>query len=322
MLSKLLKKHIPVDVSKMRAAKFLESQRELELMKVENVRRRNGWKDVALCPLCGSKKYKDEFKKYEIPLVMCLNCQLRFHTKIPLNPNDIYQDPSYKLFSKEDSEEHYNYRKERFGRERVKLLEKYCGDLSEKKILDVGCGNGYFLSAAKEKCKNCLGSEFSSHLREMAKKKTGLPIYSQPLEEFPQRDIDIITAFDVIEHIEKPAQFVKAASKLLKPGGYMLLYTPNFDSFSIKVMKEQSAIIDPTEHLILFTHNSLKELGNIVGLKVLHIETRGLDINSIIAFQSYLGEGLNNFLAKWLNELQAMIDASGAADYLRIIYAK
>ena len=322
MLSKLLEKHIPVDIGRMRVSDFLAAQERCELNKLKHIREGHGWKTVDLCPVCDSSDYELELEKRGVPLAKCTNCELRFHTKVPADPNDVYQAPDYTVYTKEESEEHFNYRRERFGRERIKLLEEHCGDLSDKTLLDVGCGNGYFLSVAKEVCKRCVGSEFSAHLREFAQEKTGLTVYREPLEEFPERDFDIITAFDVIEHIPAPVSFMQAASNLLSPGGRILLYTPNFDSFSIRVMREHSSIVDGTEHVILFNHSSLKKLGERVGLEVIHTETRGLDIHSIIAYQSCLGEGVSAFLVQWLDELQAMIDASECADYLRIIYKK
>jgi len=322
MLSKLLEKHIPVDIGRMRASDFLAGQEQVELKKLKYVREGHGWKTVDRCPICDSSDYEHELEKHGIPLVKCTNCELRFHTKIPADSNDIYQAPDYTVSTKEESEEHFNYRRERFGRERTRLLEEHCGDLSDKTLLDVGCGNGYFLSVAKEVCARCVGSEFSAHLREFAQEKTGLTVYSEPLEEFPERDFDIITAFDVVEHISTPVSFMQAASDLLAPGGYILLYTPNFDSFSIRVMREHSSIVDGTEHVILFNHTSLEKLGERVGLEAIHTETRGLDIHSIISYQSYLGEGVSAFLEQWVDELQAMIDASECADYLRIIYRK
>lgn len=322
MLSKLLERHIPVDIDKLRNADFLESQRKVELEKMDRVTKGHGWKRVPACPVCGHERYKEELEKHGIPLVQCKNCELRFHTKIAVDPNDVYQNSSYTVYTKEDSEEHFQYRKERFGKERIKLLEHHCGDLSEKKLLDVGCGNGYFLSAAREKCGSCIGLELSAHLAEIARKNSGVPVYCKLLTEFPDADIDIITAFDIIEHVQDPLQFMRDAARHLKVGGCILLYTPNFDSLSVKVLREYSSIVDGSEHVILFNHSSLEELGKMAGLKVVYAETRGLDIHSILAFQSCLGEEPNAFLSRWLNELQAMVDASGCGDYLRVIYRK
>jgi len=322
VLSKLLKRHIPVDIASMRTSEFLVKQEQFELKKIKNIQQGQGWKDVVCCPICDSSDYIHELDSHGIPLLKCMNCELRFHTKIPADLNDVYQASDYTVYTKEESEEHYNYRRTRFGQERIKLLEEYCGDLSDKTLLDIGCGNGYFLSVAKEMCKRCIGSEFSAHLREFAQEKTGLKIYSDGLENFPERNFDIITIFDVIEHIPKPVPFLESASKLLSPGGHILLYTPNFDSFSIKVMKEKSSIVDGTEHVVLFNNTSLLKLGDRLGLETIHTETRGLDIHSIMAYQSHLRERPSAFLLRWYNELQAMIDESGCADYFRILYRK
>ncbi len=322
MLSKLMDNHLTIEINKMRTANFIERQSEMELKKVRRAEDNYKWKMVSQCPLCGCNRFRVEFEKYGSPLVMCEQCEVRYHQRIPADLKDVYQSENYELYSVEDDKEHFNYRKERFGRERVRLLEDICGHLEDKKLLDVGCGNGFFLVAAQEKCKTCYGSEFSALNREKSRRNTGLPIYPDPLDKFPEKDFDIITAFDVIEHIENPLQFMKDAKKLLKEGGYLMLFTPNFDSFSIRVMKSYSSIVDPTEHLILFNHNSLKKLGDIIGLQIVYIATRGLDINSILSYQSFLGEEPNTFLAKWINELQAMIDASGSADYLRVVYQK
>ncbi|MFH1288430.1 MAG: class I SAM-dependent methyltransferase, partial [bacterium] len=281
MLTDLLNKHLKVDINKMRKTNFLESQREFELKMISNVNNKNGWKEISVCPLCNFGKYVKEFDKYGIPLVKCEKCELRFQVKIPGDSNAVYQDDNYTVYTKEDSCEHYEYRKERFGRERVQLLERHCGRLAKKKILDVGCGNGYFLSVAKEAGAFCFGSEFSEKLRKFTLKEVVVPVYRESLDNFPEKDFDIITIFDVLEHIESPVSFMSAAAALLKEGGYIIVYTPNFDSFSIKVMKEYSSIIAPAEHLVLFSYEPAKYLGDITGLKVIHMETRGLDIHSI-----------------------------------------
>ena len=322
MLSKLLKEHLKVDINKMRASNFLKAQREFELMMIEKINSKHGTKNVLTCPLCNSDKYTQEFSKYGIPLVKCENCELRFHTKIPSDPGDLYQDPNYVVHTKEDNEEHFNYRKERFGRERIRLLERFCGKLAKKKILDIGCGNGDFLSVAKEAGANCFGTEFSEKLKKITIERVGIPVYSESLEKFPEKDFDIITIFDVIEHIEKPIPFMAAVYNLLKNGGYILVYTPNFDSFSIKVMKECSSVVDVKGHIVLFSYKPIEYLGKISNLKIVHTETRGLDIHSILSYQDFIKEKRSKFLVKWIDELQTMIDASGAADYLRVLYQK
>jgi 2-polyprenyl-3-methyl-5-hydroxy-6-metoxy-1,4-benzoquinol methylase len=322
MLSELMKQFKGVDVSKMRADAFLQRQDELERLKIRGIEEHSGWKDVPACPLCGSSERAPEFPKHGVDLFRCLGCSVHYGGRIAADLNDVYRNPGYVVYSKEDSEEHFNYRRERFGRERVGILEKYCGDLSEKRLLDVGCGNGYFLSVAVEKCRHCFGTEFSDRLRAFAREKTGRPIFHQRLEDLPETGFDIITLFDVIEHLPEPVPFMRQVDRLLNPGGVVLLFTPNFDSFSIRVMREASSIVDPTEHVVLYTLPSLRYLAGMLGHEVIYAETQGMDILNILSMLQSKGEPAPAFLLDWHDGLQAMINAAQCGDYARILFRK
>jgi 2-polyprenyl-3-methyl-5-hydroxy-6-metoxy-1,4-benzoquinol methylase len=322
MLSDLIKKYPPVDVSKMRADAFLKVQDDIEQAKLRGIEAGSGWKDVPACPLCGHERRTPEFPKHGIDLACCQRCQVRYGVKIPANLADVYRNAGYVSYSKADDEAHYNYRRERFGRERVGILEKYCGALGDKRILDVGCGNGYFLSVAMEKSRHCFGTEFSDRLRAFAQEKTGLTIYNKTLADLPERGFDVITLFDVIEHIPEPMPFMREVDRILDHGGSVLIFTPNFDSLSIKVLKAYSSIVDPTEHVVLFNRPSLEWLAQHLGYEVIYFETHGLDIQNILAGQRYKGEPLDEFLMQWHHELQSTINESRCADYGRIMIRK
>ncbi|MEW6719249.1 MAG: class I SAM-dependent methyltransferase [Thermodesulfobacteriota bacterium] len=322
MLSELLKGFLPVDVSRMRAGDFLGRQNEIENVKLRAIEKGGGWKDVRSCPLCGCARREAEFPKHGVDLVGCLECGLRYGARIPSNLDDVYKSPEYVSFSKEDTDDHFNYRRDRFGRERVGILAKYCGDLTDLKILDIGCGNGYFLAAAKESCRRCFGTESSGRLREFAARKTGLPVFGEELERLPEKDFDIVTLFDVIEHVPAPVPFMESVLRLMKSGGRVLVFTPNFDSFSIRVMQARSSIVDPTEHVVLFTRQSLQYLADALRLEIIYHETQGLDVQNILSMEHVAGTDAGKFLARWANELQAMINRSSCGDYSRIMYRK
>src|SRR5512138_1489503 len=210
MLSRLMQTHQVVDPTKMRADDFLQAQSGIEQAKLRAILAGSGWKKIQSCPVCGAVENRLEFEKHSVKYVCCLTCDTRYTSHIAANLDDVYKSPGYLSYSKEDSDDHYNYRRERFGRERVDILERYCGDLSDKRILDVGCGNGYFLSVAMERCQHCFGTEFSEKLRQFTQHKTGLTIFSQNLDDLPEYGFDIITLFDVIEHIPDPITFMRS----------------------------------------------------------------------------------------------------------------
>lgn len=322
MLQQLLEQMKDVDVSRMRAPDFLQRQRELEREKLARIESRAGWKAVDACPVCDGRERRPDLGKYGVTLMHCLGCGARYGDQIPANAADVYGPEDYVSFSLADTEDHFRYRRDRFGRERVGILERHCGNLKSKRILDVGCGNGYFLAAAQEKCDHCYGTEFSPRLREFAIQKTGLPVFDNAPGDLPERDFDIITLFDVIEHIAEPVPFMNRVTELLKPGGCILIFTPNFDSFSIRVMGEHSSIVDPTEHLVLYTIPSMQYLGERLNCDTVYRETQGMDVQSLLALRHFLGQPADDLLLSRGLELQAMINASLCADYARTMYRK
>lgn len=321
-LSAVMSGYRSVDVSKMRAGAFLQAQDEIEKVKLAAVEAGSGWAAVASCPLCGATRRQSEFFKHGIELVRCLDCDVRYGAHIPAQLDDVYKNAAYAAYSKEDSQEHYDYRRQRFGRERVALLQAHCGELADKRLIDVGCGNGYFISVAKDYCGQTFGTEYSDRLRRFATEKTGLRVFSESLQDLPETGFDIVTLFDVIEHIPDPHPFMRAVDSILNPGGHILIYTPNFDSFGIKAMGSYSSIIDPTEHVVLYTLPSLRVLAAQLGYEVIFTETAGLDIQNIAAMQDFKNETPSSFLKQWHNELQAMVNVASCGDYARIILRK
>lgn len=322
MLSKLLQDHQPVDVAKMRAVKFIEAQLTVERQKLARVEAGSGWARVDACPACGQSAREAELSKHDVALVRCTTCDARYGARIPANLDDVYKHSDYVVFTKEESEEHFRYRRDRFGRERVGILERYCGDLAAKRILDVGCGNGYFLAAAAEKSHYCHGVETNEKSRAFVRERLGIAVYEEGLHALPEMSFDIVTMFDVIEHVPEPMPFLASVDRILAPGGHLLMFTPNFDSFGVRVMGDLSNHVDPTEHVVLYTLPALRRLAERLGYTVVYQETRGLDVASIVALQRHAGEDPDPFLVRWGNEIQAMIDAAGCGDYARIMIRK
>jgi 2-polyprenyl-3-methyl-5-hydroxy-6-metoxy-1,4-benzoquinol methylase len=311
-----------VDVTKMRAADFLGRQDEIERHKLAEIEKGGrGWRDVNACPVCSSAERRHELVKHGVELVACQSCGTRYGAQMA-DLDAIYKDPNYVSFSAAETVEHFTYRRERFGRERVAILEKFCGNLENKRILDVGCGNGYFLSVAAEKSKHCFGAEFSDKLRKFTEEKTGCTVFDKTLDELPAEGFDIITLFDLIEHIPEPIPFMKSVDRILSPGGYVLIFTPVFDSFGITVMGPYSSIVDPTEHVLLFTMSSLGFLGRQMGYEIVYQETQGLDVANILAMRQFKNEPADPIFVEWGNELQAIINAAGCGDYGRMMYRK
>jgi SAM-dependent methyltransferase len=128
------------------------------------------------------------------------------------------------------------------------------------RVLDVGCATGALLLYLRERGWQVSGVEISP-AAEYACTERGLEVWGLPLEEnrLSPALFDLIIASHLIEHLNDPASFVFEAGRILRPGGYLLVTTPNIAGFQARLLgsRWRSAIFD---HLYLFSVRSLTSL--------------------------------------------------------------
>jgi len=97
------------------------------------------------------------------------------------------------------------------------------------RLLDIGCGYGFFLKKMAQRGWAVEGIEVSRAGREYATKTLGLSIHSTPLEDMalPKEHLDVVTLFYVIEHVHDPGRMLREVFRILKPGGMVLLRWPH-----------------------------------------------------------------------------------------------
>jgi SAM-dependent methyltransferase len=132
------------------------------------------------------------------------------------------------------------------------------------RILDVGCGNGDFLFAAKEIGYAALGIDVSAAAVARVQRR-GLDAIRGSLPEAPvERGFDFVTAWDVIEHVNDPQAFVRRSQELLTPGGYLVLKTPDVRRATIAVAiaapRWRRGLLQLPAHLQLFNKASFARL--------------------------------------------------------------
>lgn len=101
------------------------------------------------------------------------------------------------------------------------------------KFLDIGCATGTFLSLAKKEGWECYGVEISDYAASIAREKVGVDIFNGHLRKasFPADFFDVVTMWDTIEHLSDPLEELLEVWRVLKPGGIILINTPNEGSF-------------------------------------------------------------------------------------------
>ena len=318
---KITENFLPINLEEMRQEGFLKENNGFFEEHHLKINSKNGWKEITRCPLCESEEKITEFSKFGVKIVGCKKCNLRYAGKIPANLSDVYDGKSYLSESVDTYAKNIEYRKERFGKERVKLIKSFLKK-ENAKLLDVGCGIGWFLEVAKVNGFEIFGQEFGKELANWTSKRLGIKIWSQPIEELnAEIKFDVITLFDVIEHVENPLQFLKSCKRLLTDEGIIVVFTPNFDSLAIQIMKEHSNLIGPSAHLVYFNEESIKTLAEKVNMDILYCKTHGIDLGDLKSYYEWLGENeLSKSCVKLYPLLQPAVDAAGAGNHFRFIF--
>lgn len=118
---------------------------------------------------------------------------------------------------------------------RIKRLEHILRP--DMRVLDIGCSAGHFMQALKDRVGECIGLEYNTENVEFIKSKLGFKAYSTPIEEtdLPLEHFDLITAFQMFEHVEKPLEFLNSMAKYLKNDGYLCIETTSVEDALLSV---------------------------------------------------------------------------------------
>ncbi len=129
------------------------------------------------------------------------------------------------------------------------------------KLLDIGCGNGEFLKIAQDIGYDVQGVEFDPAACAAAA-GFGLKVFQGSLEEaiLPQNYFDQITLSHVLEHFHNPRSALAKIFTLLRPGGRVWITVPNISGYSIQKFSENSRLLEPPRHLVMFDTKSLASI--------------------------------------------------------------
>lgn len=221
------------------------------------------------CLICNCGQYERIIGYEEHFLVRCINCNFVFASRVPTEDDLIKH---YNGYSRED---YYSTITEKRYNEILDSLEKF---RETNKILDIGCGIGYFLEVAKKRGWEVYGTEYTKTAVEICMEK-GINIAHGKLNPLYYHDkFDVITSFEVIEHINNPQEELSNINALLRNGGAFYCTTPNFNSLSRNLVGSAWSMIAYPEHLSYYTRNTLSYLLKQAGFETLDLKTTGISI--------------------------------------------
>lgn len=236
------------------------------------------------CKLCDSDKVKiiyndvirngglGRYTDCPVPMYQCGECGTIWHEPVIEDLGAYYESPEYRAVMDEGSDEETFY----LNHDRETLEKfKYTGtDIFRHKVVaDIGCGAGAFLDFLKGVASEVIAIEPSGPYREIMRKK-GFSTYAYARDAIKSGGYcDVVTSFDVIEHVEDPAAFVKDAYDLLGDGGTAIIGTPTDAPImrSLLGKEYEKQLLFSTQHLWIFSGDSLRSMAEKAGFKEVEV---------------------------------------------------
>jgi len=233
------------------------------------------------CPACNSKEYEKRFEKYTLDYVTCKECETTFINPRPtpkILENFYKTSKRYEYWDKVIFPASEDARREKIFKPRAERIVEICKRHNTKSdiIIDVGAGFGTFCQEMKKagSFKRVIALEPNPSLAKTCSKR-GLEVVNKRIEEAKfDYDVDVVTSFEVIEHLFSPKDFILGCKSVLSKNGIIVITCPNIKGFDLSTLRELSENID-TEHLNYFNPDSLTKLFNSCGFEVIEKLTPG-----------------------------------------------
>ena len=175
-------------------------------------------------------------------------------------------------------------------RERERSRSLYLNQKSPGRLLEVGCGSGRRLARLRDRGWDVCGQEVDPLAAEVARKTHNLTVVVGPLESvgLAEKSFDAVAMNHVIEHVIDPVGLLTESYRLLRPGGDLVVVTPNVNSFLHRHFGECWRALDPPRHLHLFCPASLCQAAQRAGFKEVRCWTSVANAFSVATGSLYL----------------------------------
>lgn len=254
------------------------------------------------CKICGSENtdiiYNDlirdgglgQYTKKPIKIFQCKNCDVIWHDNEIADVKEYYETEEYRNELEGSSEEEKFY--ELHDKETLDKLN-YTGTtiFRNKVVADIGCGCGAFLDYISGVAREVVAVEPSLKYRNiMSRKGFSTYSYADEAKKLYANKIDVITSFDVIEHVQSPESFIKDVYDLLTAGGKAIIGTPTDAPVMRSLLGKdyEKKLLFSTQHLWILSEKNLRIISEKCGFKNIDIKY----------YQRY---GIDNMLG-WLKD--------------------
>ncbi len=237
---------------------------------------RSGSNNQEVCPICGRPNQRPWLcapdrlhgRHDEYTLLRCPACSLVWLMNAP-KPGEMhlhYTEAYHRLISS--------------AGDHAKRWIRRKADLAKHKrsgtLLDLGCSSGSFLSSIRSASWRLYGIEMSAECATAAEARSGAQVFVGDVlsARFAPESFDVITCFDVLEHLYEPRKVMEKIAVWLKPTGIFYVQVPNIDSAEARVFGTYWHGLELPRHLFHYSPESLRNLAKAAGLWEEWLETR------------------------------------------------
>jgi SAM-dependent methyltransferase len=203
-------------------------------------------------------------------ILRCRSCRLGFRATLPS------EEDLGRLYRELDIGAHEGELPARFrtAARQLRIVSRY---VAPARLLDVGCGSGVFLRVAADAGWNVVGVEPGKAAHRSATALLGGrgDVIHAAFQEvsLASSAFDVVTLWDVLEHVPDPRSLLDRAAHLVKPGGYLFVNVPDLESLPTRLLQARWPLLLP-EHLVYFSRRSLRLCGEGAGLTLVHLGRR------------------------------------------------
>jgi SAM-dependent methyltransferase len=222
----------------------------------------------ATCIACGSKEAEPLGIKNELELLRCRECSTIYTPYSPWYTSEYF----YEVYYPEQSLSPPPFVQTRLA----EITAGFSRYRQQNRLLDIGCGAGSLLVAARKNGWDAQGLEVAEQAIGYVR-KLGFEVFQGELQqaEFPAEHFDVITAAEILEHLSEPRVLVQEVARVLRPGGLFWATTPHARGLSARVLGLKWRCVWPPEHLQLFSMAGMKALLLDAGFKQVRFQTTG-----------------------------------------------
>lgn len=293
------------------------------------------------CKICGSENtdiiYNDlirdgglgQYTKKPIKIFQCKNCDVIWHDNEIADVKEYYETEEYRNELEGSSEEEKFY--ELHDKETLDKLN-YTGTtiFRNKVVADIGCGCGAFLDYISGVAREVVAVEPSLKYRNiMSRKGFSTYSYADEAKKLYANKIDVITSFDVIEHVQSPESFIKDVYDLLTAGGKAIIGTPTDAPVMRSLLGKdyEKKRLFSTQHLWILSEKNLRIISEKCGFKNIDIKYyQRYGIDNMLGWlkdKEPKSEIKQKFITETLNNVwKAQLVDNGLADYIVLYLEK